>query len=432
MDTGLTIEWVEIEDVEALKLALSQQLSLRRGLVIRASAQVGLLQALSLCQAEELKCPVALELNDLEALSSLAHLQLTQRGPLLTLPERSLRSARVTLKMNEEPSAAEGLLASALYQLLAYMPEGEPERAMWVTHADGALELSLVSPGWSLRLTVQRSLEPLEQGEVGVVSLSGTALTQGEVIESTTRLLPSEGLEALRLWTEEGRARWRSALQLLIRARRSGVATRPEGAQIHERAQLHPTVELAGAVRVGAGTKVWHFSKLLGPLEVGEGCNLGQNVVVERHASLGRNVKVQNNVSIYSGVVLEDDVFCGPSMVFTNVGTPRSHYPRRGAYQETRVKRGASIGANATVVCGSTIGRYALIGAGAVVTKDVPDYALAFGNPARVQGWVCYCGEGLDLGRGGEASVGRAEASCEECGRSYARDGQRVTERSLS
>jgi UDP-2-acetamido-3-amino-2,3-dideoxy-glucuronate N-acetyltransferase len=151
-------------------------------------------------------------------------------------------------------------------------------------------------------------------------------------------------------------------------------------------------------------------------------------VVVERGAQLGRNVKVQNNVSIYAGVVLEDDVFCGPSMVFTNVGTPRSHYPRRGAYQETRVKRGASIGANATVVCGHTIGRYALVGAGAVVTRDVPDYALVYGNPARVRGWVCYCGEGLGLGQGAEAQIGEAHAECSECGRRYQRSAAQVKE----
>ena len=428
-DTESMIEWVELGALEALKRELTQQLSIRRGLVISASAQAELIQALTSLRAEELVCPVALELSNLEALSALSHLQLTQRGPLITLPEGSLRAARLTLQLNEEPSAVEGLLASTLYQLLAIMPEGEPERATWVTHADGALDLSVTGRSWSLRLSVLRPLEPLAQGEVGLMSLSGTRLAQGDAVRSTARLLPPVTLEKLTLWSEEGRARWRVALQLLIRARGAGVATRSVGAQIHERAQLHPSVELAGPVQVGAGTKVWHFSKLLGPLEIGEDCNLGQNVVVERHASLGRNVKVQNNVSIYSGVVLEDDVFCGPSMVFTNVGTPRSHYPRRGAYQETRVKRGASIGANATVVCGSTIGRYALVGAGAVVTKDVPDYALAFGNPARVQGWVCYCGEGLSLGRGSEASVGQAEASCGECGRSYGRDGLRVTER---
>jgi UDP-2-acetamido-3-amino-2,3-dideoxy-glucuronate N-acetyltransferase len=135
--------------------------------------------------------------------------------------------------------------------------------------------------------------------------------------------------------------------------------------------------------------------------------------------TLGDNVKVQNNVSIYSGVILEDDVFCGPSMVFTNVGTPRSHFPRRGEYLVTRCKRGASIGANATIVCGNTLGQYCFVGAGAVVTKDVPDFALVYGNPARVRAWACYCGVTLALG----ADVGGVEdATCGACGRRYHRE----------
>ncbi len=186
---------------------------------------------------------------------------------------------------------------------------------------------------------------------------------------------------------------------------------------------LHPTVQVDGPCEIGEGTKIWHFSKLLGPLTIGRQCSFGQNVVIERHVTIGDNVKVQNNVSIYSGVILEDDVFCGPSMVFTNIGTPRSHYPRKGQYATTRVRRGASIGANATVVCGHTLGQYCFVGAGAVVTRDVPDFALVYGNPARVMGFTCYCGIRLPFGTGpGE----HEEGACADCGRRYTRDGHVV------
>jgi UDP-2-acetamido-3-amino-2,3-dideoxy-glucuronate N-acetyltransferase len=147
---------------------------------------------------------------------------------------------------------------------------------------------------------------------------------------------------------------------------------------------------------------------------IGSGCNIGQNVVISPHAIVGDRVKIQNNVSVYTGVVLEDDVFCGPSMVFTNVINPRSHVSRKHEYLATLVKRGASIGANATIVCGHTIGAYAFIGAGAVVTKDVPDHALVTGNPGRIVGWMCECGAKL-------ASGVRApeEANCPACGTQY-------------
>ncbi|MBU1898316.1 N-acetyltransferase [Myxococcota bacterium] len=192
---------------------------------------------------------------------------------------------------------------------------------------------------------------------------------------------------------------------------------------MHPEAFIHPTVAVDGeGVVVGAGSKVWHFSKLLGPLTIGAGCSLGQNVVVERGVIIGDNVKIQNNVSVYSGVILEDDVFCGPSMVFTNVGTPRSHYPRRGTYASTRVGRGASIGANATVVCGNALGRYCFVGAGAVVTKPVPDYALVYGNPARVRGWACFCGATLSMGIEPASEV----CACQDCGRRYGREGMKV------
>lgn len=185
---------------------------------------------------------------------------------------------------------------------------------------------------------------------------------------------------------------------------------------------VHPTAVVEGAVTLGAGTRVWHFSKLLGPLSIGARCSLGQNVVVERGVVIGDDVKIQNNVSIYSGVILEDGVFCGPSMVFTNVAIPRSRVPRKGAYLTTRVGRGASIGANATVVCGHSLGAFCFVGAGAVVTRDVPAFALVYGNPARQHGWACYCGERLPLRIDDEDEAAR----CAACGRAYARCGSVV------
>jgi UDP-2-acetamido-3-amino-2,3-dideoxy-glucuronate N-acetyltransferase len=204
-----------------------------------------------------------------------------------------------------------------------------------------------------------------------------------------------------------------------------------------------------GAV-IGAGTRIWHFCHIMPQAVIGERCSLGQNVVVMNGTRLGNNVKVQNNVSIYEGVELEDDVFCGPSMVFTNVLNPRSHVSRKHEYRRTLVKRGATIGANATIVCGVTLGEYAFVGAGAVVTKDVPPYALVAGVPARQLGWVCVCGEGL---RGTRSEAHRASdegaestaemaippdvwsplvtatsrLSCAACGRSYQLDQGRLT-----
>jgi UDP-2-acetamido-3-amino-2,3-dideoxy-glucuronate N-acetyltransferase len=165
---------------------------------------------------------------------------------------------------------------------------------------------------------------------------------------------------------------------------------------------------------IGDGTKIWHFCHIMPRAKIGRDCNIGQNVVVSPDVVVGNNVKIQNNVSLYTGVVLEDDVFCGPSMVFTNVVNPRSHVSRKSEYQQTLVKRGASIGANTTIVCGHTIGRYAFIGAGAVVTKDVPDYALIVGNPGRISGWMCSCGIKLAAGKEPPAS-----ATCAACNISY-------------
>lgn len=176
---------------------------------------------------------------------------------------------------------------------------------------------------------------------------------------------------------------------------------------------------------IGKGSKIWHFSHIMKDCVIGEQCNIGQNVVVSPGCTLGNNVKIQNNVSIYTGVTLEDDVFCGPSCVFTNVINPRSHVSRKDEYLATRVKRGASIGANATIVCGTTLGRYCFVGAGSVVTRDVPDYAMVFGSPARVRGWMCHCGAKLDFSAdNGESS----EATCGACNRQYRRDGSIVSE----
>ena len=163
---------------------------------------------------------------------------------------------------------------------------------------------------------------------------------------------------------------------------------------------------------IGEGSKVWHFSHILKGVTIGRKCNIGQNVVIGPNVRIGDNCKIQNNVSVYEGVELEDNVFCGPSMVFTNVFNPRSEIVRKDEYRKTLVKRGASIGANATVVCGSTVGEYAFIGAGAVVTRDVPPYALVMGNPARRAGWMCRCGEKLPKPSG-------ASVSCAACGAGY-------------
>jgi UDP-2-acetamido-3-amino-2,3-dideoxy-glucuronate N-acetyltransferase len=157
----------------------------------------------------------------------------------------------------------------------------------------------------------------------------------------------------------------------------------------------HETAIIDPGATIGSGTRIWHWAHITSQAEIGANCTLGQNVYVGA-ARIGNNVKIQNNVSVYDSVVLEDDVFCGPSMVFTNVINPRSHIPRKSEYQQTLVRQGATLGANAVIICGRTIGKYAMIGAGAVITKDVPDYARVVGNPGRRIGWTCQCGVKLN------------------------------------
>lgn len=173
---------------------------------------------------------------------------------------------------------------------------------------------------------------------------------------------------------------------------------------------IHPSAVIDSDADIGAGSKIWHFSHVLPGTVIGEACNIGQNVVLGPDVRVGNGCKIQNNVSVYKGVTLEDDVFCGPSMVFTNVFNPRANIRRMAEARPTLVRQGASLGANCTVVCGVTVGRYAFVGAGAVVTRDVPDHALVHGNPAKFRGWVCECGEKLDAG-----------LRCPTCGLGYAK-----------
>jgi UDP-2-acetamido-3-amino-2,3-dideoxy-glucuronate N-acetyltransferase len=175
---------------------------------------------------------------------------------------------------------------------------------------------------------------------------------------------------------------------------------------------VHETSIVEEPYQIGDGTKIWHFSHIMPGVSIGKNCVIGQNVFIGKGVKIGNNVKMENNVSVFEGVTLEDDVFCGPSAVFTNVINPRSQISRKEEFKPTLVRKGVSIGANATIVCGHTIGSYAFIGAGAVVTRDVPDYAMFYGNPARLKGWVCQCGDKLDFAESGTAQ-------CSRCGKQY-------------
>lgn len=183
---------------------------------------------------------------------------------------------------------------------------------------------------------------------------------------------------------------------------------------------VHESSYVDDNVKIGRGTKIWHFSHIQSGTVIGDNCSFGQNVNVSNNVKIGNGVKVQNNVSLYEGVELEDYVFCGPSMVFTNDLTPRAKYPKgKEGYKRTVLKEGATVGANATIVCGHTIGKWAMIAAGAVVTKDIPDYALVAGNPARQIGWVCECGERID----------RNNLMCSKCKREYEEVNNKLKER---
>ncbi len=190
---------------------------------------------------------------------------------------------------------------------------------------------------------------------------------------------------------------------------------------VHESSYVDDNVEL------GEGTKIWHFSHIQSGTKIGKDCVFGQNVNVGNNVTIGNNIKVQNNVSIYEGVELEDYVFCGPSMVFTNILDPRCEFPQRGKefYVKTLVKRGASLGANSTIVCGITIGKYVFVGAGAVVTRDIPDHALITGVPAKISGWMCRCGEKLSLSKDLESTE---TDKCSRCNREYTKNKLSVSE----
>ena len=187
-------------------------------------------------------------------------------------------------------------------------------------------------------------------------------------------------------------------------------------------ARVHPSSVVDAGATIGAGTRIWHFCHISAGAALGENCVVGQGVYIGDGVQIGSGVKIQNNVSVYSGVTIEDEVFLGPSMVFTNVVNPRSHVSRKDEFQPTLVQRGATIGANATIICGVTLGRYAFVGAGAVVSRDVPDFALVYGSPAVLRGWMCRCGERLPLATGS----GEEHATCPRCASAYSRQDERV------
>ena len=185
---------------------------------------------------------------------------------------------------------------------------------------------------------------------------------------------------------------------------------------------VHPSSIIDEGAEIGPGTNIWHFCHIMSTARIGANCTIGQNVFIAADVIIGSNVKIQNNVSLYTGVVVEDDVFLGPSVVLTNVINPRSHVSRKDEYKSTLIRRGASLGANATILCGATLGEYSFVGAGSVVTHDVPDYALEYGNPARTHGWMCQCGIRLRFEKNG----GIETAVCKACGAKYSKTGEIV------
>src|SRR6185503_21183546 len=198
------------------------------------------------------------------------------------------------------------------------------------------------------------------------------------------------------------------------------ITAQPPASNAARKFFAHDSAFLDEGVEVGEGSSIWHVSHILKGSIIGKSCKIGQNVVIGPNVTVGNGVKIQNNVSVYEGVTLEDYVFCGPSMVFTNVFNPRSEIPRMGELKPTLVKKGATLGANCTIVCGVTLGRYAFVGAGPVVTKDVPDFDLVLGNPARVAGWMCACGNRINL------TAGEGDGICRACQRRYRKIGKEV------
>lgn len=283
-------------------------------------------------------------------------------------------------------------------KLLAY-----PHQIKWENGAP------VPAKGEATRIPVEQS-EPLRQEclhFIECISEGRTPVTDGR-----------EGLDVLRVLNASQRSLDENGRKIAVGPTTNGrhaVGAESSPAFVHETVVIDPKVE------IGPGTKIWHFSHVLSGSRIGSGCNLGQNVVVGPDAVVGNGCKIQNNVSIYKGVTLEDDVFCGPSMVFTNIFNPRAHIPRMAEVRGTLVRKGATLGANCTIICGVTIGRHAFVGAGAVVTRDVPDHALVMGNPARQNGWMCICG--LKLG---------PDLRCTTCDRSFERTSQGLRETTTS
>jgi len=277
------------------------------------------------------------------------------------------------------------------------------------TSKDNKLKLYDEGIEWINRMPVPRKKDPINIEVEPLEPLRQECLHFLEAISSATPPR-TDGHSALRVLK-------------ILNACEASLAQQgqPINPTITEKAQnyfVHKSAYTDNSAAIGDGTNIWHFSHVMESAVIGKQCNIGQNVVIGRGVQVGNGVKIQNNVSVYEGVTLEDHVFCGPSMVFTNVYNPRSHIPRKNEIRPTLVKRGATIGANATIVCGHTVGMYAFVGAGAVVTKDIPDYALFLGNPGKIQGWMCACGTKI--------SFQSNKAACRHCGNRYSKDGNKV------